>query len=151
MQKAMATLLMLSALAGCDDAAPKPGAGTAPQVPAILIKHDEPPIGSELNHQLVRDLKQTVAKLKPRWGDLQPYIYTVAPENRERLGDEMRKSLPANWKTEPLDGGAPRDTRFYGYSSGDAFFGALVIDPEGAPVIPVVILRNGAALDTTKG
>lgn len=151
----MPTLLMIAALAGCDEKLPtiSVDAGTAsqPEIPAILIAQNEPPIGSALNRRVVRASREVAMKLEPRWGNLQPRILTVAPENSARVGEELRKAMPPGWRAEAVDGVAPGTSRLYGFSSGKEFFGALVIDPEGAPVIPVVILRNRALLDMTKG
>lgn len=152
---AVTSLLMIGALAGCDENRAAAGgsgaAGTMPELPAILVTHDDPPIGSALNHRVVRASREVAVRLEPRWGDVQPRILTVAPENRDRLGAELRKALPADWQVEPLDGVAPKGTRLYGFSSGDRFFAALLVEPEGAPVTPVVILRNRKLLDMTKG
>lgn len=155
MRRAMVSLLMLGAVAGCDDKLPTVGVDdgpqAVPQVPAILITHDEPPIGSALNHRLVRALREVAVRLEPRWGELQPRIHTVAPADRKQVGEELRKVMPQGWRMEPLDGIAPKDCELYGFSSGEEFFAALVIDPDGAPVTPVVILRNRALLDRVKG
>lgn len=155
MRAAMASLLMLGALAGCDDKLPAvgvdAGADAQPQLPAILISHDDPPIGSALNHRVVRASRDVAVRLEPRWGELQPRIMTIAPENRARLGEELRKGVPPGWTAEAVEGVAPDGAQLYAFSLGKEFFGALVVDPQEAPVIPVVILRNRALLDRLKG
>jgi hypothetical protein len=154
MHRAMATLLMLGALAGCDEKLPtvgvEGGASAVPQVPSIIITHDDPPVGSALNHRIVRASRDVAVRLEPRWGAMEPRIHTIAPENRSRVAEELRKAMPQGWRMEPLDGVAPKGSELYGFSSGEAFFGALVVDPGDAPVTPVVILRNRALLDRTK-
>lgn len=144
----MASLLMMTALAGCGEAADTPHEAV-PQLPAVLVWHDEPPIGSELNHRLVRASHEVAVKLEPRWGKLQPRIHTVSPEDRDRLPEELRKAMPQGWRAEPVDGIVLKGARLHAYSSGDRFFGALEVDPVPGSAIPVVILRNRALLDAT--
>lgn len=155
MRAAMAGLLILGALAGCDDkqlpVVGVDGGPGGPPVPAILVAHDDPPIGSELNHRLVRASRDVAVRLEPRWGGLQPRIMTVAPENAGRVGEELRKAMPSGWRAELMADVAPEGTRLYAFSSGDAFFAALVLDPQGEPAVPVLILRNRSLLDQAKG
>lgn len=142
----MAAALTLAALTACSEKA----RDEAPAVPAILVWHDEPPIGSALNHRLVRAAQLTADQAEARWGRLEPKIYTVAADDRARLPDALRRSMPAGWQEEKLSVPGLKQADLRAFSSGDKLFAALTIEPGEAGVVPVVILRNQALLDTMK-
>jgi len=142
----VAAALTLAALTACGERAPD----EVPAIPAMLVWHDEPPIGSALNHRLVRAAQLTAAHAEARWGRIEPKIYTVTADDRSRLPEALRRSLPAGWKEESLSVPGLKQAELRAFSSGDKLFAALTIEPGEAGVVPVVILRNQALLDAMK-
>lgn len=142
-----AVMMTAGMLSACDGGATQ---DKAPQVPGILVWHDEPPIGSALNHRLVRATRAAANRLEPQFGPLQPRIYTVSNDDLPRLAGAMRSAMPEGWHELEVTGQSAREGDLIAYANGGKLFAALVIAPDGAGINPVVLLRNQALLDADR-
>lgn len=112
-----------------------------PQVPALLVQHPEPPLGTELNGRLVQASAQALERLEPQWGKFSPAIYTTAASQQAQIPQALRAAMPAGWKEEAV-GGALRHARLIAFSNGDKLFAAVIVEPGDTSVVPVLVLRN---------
>lgn len=67
-------------------------------IPPVLIQHLEPPVGTELNGQLVWASQQALELLQPDWVHLNPAIYTAYPADLKRIVPDVRAAVPTGWK-----------------------------------------------------
>ncbi|MET1755817.1 hypothetical protein ABVV53_10155 [Novosphingobium sp. RD2P27] len=135
---AIVTMLAML-LSGCDQ-----GEAPVPQVPAPLVQHPEPPIGSALNHRMVQASRATLQRLEPAWGRFHPTIYTVDVAQAGQIEEAIRSAMPAGWQEEDLKGFTPPGARLLVFSHGRELFAAMIVDADGEQVVPVLVLRNDA-------
>ena len=114
-----------------------------PHVPALLVQHPEPPLGTELNGRLVHASAQALRRLEPQWGKFTPAIYTAEASQLAQIPQALRGAMPAGWTEEKVDG-ALRHAQLMAFSNGKKLFAAVIVDPGGTSVAPVLVLRNDA-------
>jgi hypothetical protein len=117
--------------------------GPLPQVPALLVQHPEPPLGTELNGRLVQASGQALGRLEPQWGKFSPAIYTAKASQQAQIPEAVRAAMPAGWKEQQLDG-TLRHAQLLAFSNGQKLFAAVIVEPGDTSVVPVLILRNDA-------
>lgn len=121
-----------------------------PQVPAILIEHEEPPISDYVNHRLVRAMTATLDRLEPKWGRFEGRVYTIDNTEVSRLPDRLMATMPTGWSRLDLSDFSPPDGEVHVFANEDKLFAALVVDPGEGDITPVMILRNDALVASDK-
>lgn len=124
--------------------------GAVPQVPAPMVQHPEPPIGTALNHRLARASGKALERLEPQWGKFSPAIYTADADQLAQIAPALRRAIPRGWQEVDIAGDPLPDSQLLAFSHGKQLFAALVVEPGGTSVVPVLILRNDALVRNMK-
>lgn len=123
-------------LSGCQESET-----SMPNVPAILVAHDEPPFGDRELARITRGTGAALDLLEPRWGKLRTAQYTVDADSLPVLRQQLRDALPAAWASVEATLPAERGELIV-FASGEQLFGVLVVPAPDSAIRPVVLLSN---------
>jgi len=128
--------LTLASLTAC-----KESAAQMPEVPAVLVQHDELPFGDRELSRITRATHAALDLLEPRWGRIKTTVYSIDSKALPQLKQQLQGGLPEGWRK--VDAAIPAERgELILYASGTSLFGLLVIPPQSAPVSPVLVLSN---------
>ena len=123
------------------------GAATeAPAPPAMLIDPAEDPFGDVVRKRVTRATIASYDVLEPRFGRLSSAPYAIPAEKRAALVAALEHDLPPGWSRVDLPGVRPQHGELHAYAAGGALFALLIVEPGQGTLMPVMVLRNDAAL-----
>lgn len=112
-----------------------------PQVPSVLVKHEELPFGDRELATITRSMRAALDLLEPRWGRLIASHYTVEADKIGSLQEQLRDAMPDGWRR--VDTAFPAERgQLVLYSSDEKLFGLLIVPVADGPIRPVLIITN---------
>ncbi|AHE54830.1 hypothetical protein [Sphingomonas sanxanigenens] len=131
---------LLLAASACDD---RPKA--LPEPPAMLATPAENPFGDAVNHRLIHDSIAVADALEPDYGRVSNELHTIRRDQRAAVVAALRKGVPPGWQPLKVDA-LLRHSRILAFSSGDAVYALLVVEPGQGDLMPAIVMRNEQAM-----